>query len=114
MSQLFEVLGGNGEDVDQGAPALVTSLADLWRRTSAGPTWRERFVRHVISGGLAARWEADNRVRGTVPDVESYVENRRHTGAIYVCMDLIEVVERLDLPTPVYESEPFTRALRSA
>ncbi|MFJ4978472.1 terpene cyclase [Streptomyces coeruleorubidus] len=114
MSQLFEVLGGNGEDVATGAPALVTSLADLWRRTSAGPAWRERFVQHVISGGLAARWEADNRARGTVPDVESYVENRRHTGAIYVCMDLIEVVERLDLPAPVYESEPFTRALRSA
>ncbi|MFE1554099.1 terpene cyclase [Streptomyces sp. NPDC058734] len=114
MTQIFEVLGGDAGALPEGAPALVTSLADLWRRSTATSVWRERFVEHVIAGGLAARWEADNRVRGTVPDVASYVENRRHTGAIYVCMDLVEVVERLDVPDPVYRSESFQRALRSA
>ncbi|MEV6684083.1 terpene cyclase [Streptomyces sp. NPDC051130] len=114
MQQIFVVLGGDGDVTPPGAPCLVTSLADLWRRTKAAPGWRERFVEHVIAGGLAARWEAENRARGTVPDVASYVENRRHTGAIYVCMDLIEVTEHLDVPDPVYRSEPFQRALRSA
>ncbi|WP_189173663.1 terpene synthase family protein [Streptomyces lasiicapitis] len=114
ISQMFEVLGGDGRSVPEDAPSLVTSLADLWRRTHAAPGWRERFVRHVIAGGLAARWEAENRVAGIVPDLASYVENRRHTGAIYVCMDLIEVVEHLDVPDAVYESEPFARALGAA
>ncbi|MFI6809913.1 terpene cyclase [Streptomyces luteogriseus] len=114
MSQLFEVLTGDGDTPPAGAPSIVTSLADLWRRTEASPRWRARFVDHVIAGGLAAGWEADNRARGMIPDVPSYVENRRHTGAIYVCMDLIEVVEGIDLPTEVYDSEPFARALRAA
>ncbi|MFG2810657.1 terpene synthase family protein [Streptomyces massasporeus] len=114
MSQIFEVLTGDGAALPARAPSIVTSLADLWQRTEASPRWRARFVDHVITGGLAARWEADNRARGTIPDVPSYVENRRHTGAIYVCMDLIEVVEGIDLPPDVYDSEPFARALRAA
>ncbi|MFB6844422.1 terpene cyclase [Streptomyces sp. NPDC056373] len=114
MTQIFDVLAGDGNAPPARAPSIVTSLADLWHRTEASPRWRARFVEHVIAGGLAARWEADNRARGAIPDVPSYVENRRHTGAIYVCMDLIEVVERIDLPADVYDSEPFARALRAA
>lgn len=120
MTAIFDVLNGPGDgsnvDSSSSAPAIVTSLADLWRRTApaASPTWRRRFVDHVVAGGLAACWEAANRVRGVIPDEESYVENRRHTGAIYVCMDLIEIVEHIDLPAAVYESEPFARALRAA
>lgn len=105
-----------GRPVPAGAPPLVTALDELWGRTLplAGPSWRRRFLEHMAAGGAAAGWEAGNRVRGTIPDERSYVENRRHTGAIYVCMDLIEIVERIDVPPPVYAGEPFATVLRAA
>ncbi|HEV2783940.1 MAG TPA: hypothetical protein VGX25_31520 [Actinophytocola sp.] len=114
MGAIFNVLNGLG--ARPGAPSIVTSLDDLWARTvaTASPGWRRRFVEHVVAGGMAACWEAENRVRGVVPDVPSYVENRRHTGAIYVCMDLIEIVEHIDVPPEVYGGEPFAEALDAA
>ncbi|OIK05297.1 terpene synthase family protein [Streptomyces monashensis] len=99
------------------APPAVSSLADLWRRTAAdaSPQWRRRFVRHLRGCLLTATvWEADNRIRGRVPDEETYIEKRRHTGAIYVCMDLIEIVEHIDVPEDLYDSPEFTAALDAA
>ena len=97
-------------------PPLLKALVDLWARLDGRTTadWRSRFVRHVASGARAARWEAENRVRGIVPDEQSYIENRRHTGAIYVCMDLIEIVERIEVPRTVYGSRQFSEALDAA
>jgi hypothetical protein len=85
---------------------LVLALSDLWQRLDGRTTeaWRWKFFRHVAAGAGAAFWEAENRVSKIIPDERTYIEKRRHTGAIYVCMDLIEVVERLDIPIPIYES----------
>lgn len=113
------------ESADDGAaaarredlPTAVSSLADLWRRTASGMTvaWRRRFVQHLEDCLTAASvWEAGNRVRGIVPEEDDYIENRRHTGAIYVCMDLIDVVERLDVPVELYGSAEFGEALDAA
>jgi Terpene synthase family 2, C-terminal metal binding len=98
-------------------PAGVSSLADLWRRTApdATPRWCDLFARHLGNClTTAADWEAGNRVDGTVPDKATYIEKRRHTGAIYVCMDLIDIVERIDVPAHVYDSQLFTTALNAA
>jgi len=108
---------GAGFVTRPGVPAVVSSLADLWTRTAPGmtPYWRQRFVQHVAEGlAAAAVWEAGNRVEDRVPDEATYIEKRRHTGAIYVCMDLIEVAERISLPPVVCESEPFRSALDAA
>jgi hypothetical protein len=99
------------------APApLVAALADLWERLDGRTTaaWRKRFFWHVVASATAARWEAENRINASVPDELAYIEARRHTGAIYVCMDLIEVVERLDISAQVHESPLFQDALNSA
>jgi hypothetical protein len=114
LTAITDVLAGTG--TPPRAAAIVNALSDLWHRTAplAEPAWRNRFVEHVLAGGMAAAWEAANRAHGRIPDEESYVENRRHTGAIYVCMDLIEIVERVHVPPPVYGGEPFARALRAA
>jgi Terpene synthase family 2, C-terminal metal binding len=105
-----------GSPADPGAPAIVSCLADLWSRTTADTddVWRKRFVDHVVAGGMAAVWEADNRVNGVVPTEASYIDKRRHTGAIYVCMDLIEIVEHVVLPDEVHSSPAFTAALDAA
>jgi hypothetical protein len=100
-----------------GLPTAVSSLADLWRRTAAGAPaqWRRRFSRHLEEClTTAAVWEAGNRVRGIVPDEQTYVEKRRHTGAIYVCMDLIDITEHLDVPEALYDAPEFTAALNAA
>ncbi|MFE7312269.1 terpene cyclase [Streptomyces sp. NPDC057555] len=98
-------------------PVAVSSLADLWSRTAPDATaaWRRRFIRHLEDClTTAATWEAGNRVAGVVPDEEAYVPRRRHTGAIYVCMDFIDVVEGLDVPEDLYDSPPFMAALNAA
>lgn len=121
LVRLREVLGSD----DFGAaiarrpdvPAIVSALADLWRRTApqATPQWRQRFVRHLdVCLTTAVMWEAENWVKGVVPEKDAYIPNRRHTGAIYVCMDFIDVVERLDVPEHIYESPQFTAALDAA
>lgn len=98
-------------------PAAVSSLADLWSRTAAYSTssWRRRFVQHLEEClSTAAVWETNNRLRGILPTEESYVTNRRHTGAIYVCMDLIDIVEDLDIPDSLYADPRFSAALDAA
>ncbi|UDF08786.1 terpene cyclase [Streptomyces sp. WA1-19] len=98
-------------------PPAVASLADLWQRTASGASahWRRRFIQHLEDCLLTATvWEGGNRIRGIVPDEATYIENRRHTGAIYVCMDLIDIVEHLDVPEELYDSPEFTAALNAA
>ncbi|WP_394849567.1 hypothetical protein LZC95_19220 [Pendulispora brunnea] len=97
-------------------PAAITSLADLWQRTipQSSPAWRRRFIQHVSECFAAASWEARNRVQKIVPSEREYIDKRRHTGAIYVCMDLIEIVENIELPSEVWENPVFQRALDAA
>ncbi|GII77557.1 hypothetical protein Sru01_25390 [Sphaerisporangium rufum] len=118
MTQMAAVLGGDGDPAGraEGVPAIVTALADLWHRTlpRAAPGWRDRFVDHIVAGGLAAAWEAENRARGVVPGEPAYIDKRRHTGAIYVCMDLIEIAERTPVPPPAYADAAYQQALRAA
>ncbi|WP_225858863.1 terpene synthase family protein [Streptomyces albicerus] len=119
VNQMRAVLEGHGR-CDAAGPVLptaVASLADLWERTApqAAPEWHRRFVRHLEEClRTAAVWEAGNRISGTVPSEETYIANRRHTGAIYVCMDLIEIAERISLPDAVHTSPEFTSALDAA
>ncbi|WP_394834773.1 hypothetical protein LVJ94_50585 [Pendulispora rubella] len=107
--------GGTSADAE---PAAITALSDLWRRTiapsSASAAWRRRFIRHVTECFAAASWEAENRVRKTIPTEQEYIDKRRHTGAIYVCMDLIEIVENVELPGEVFDSTVFQKALDAA
>ncbi|MFE1173041.1 terpene cyclase [Streptomyces sp. NPDC058773] len=108
---------GAAAAADPNVPVAVSALADLWLRTAPDATadWRRRFVRHLDDClTVAATWEAGNRVEGTVPDEKTYIEMRRHTGAIYVCMDLIDIVERIDVPESVHGGAAFTEALDAA
>lgn len=107
----------NPETVGPDTPAVISSLTELWARTAVDATaaWRRRFVGHLVEClETAAVWEVGNRVQGIVPDEDTYVAKRRHTGAIYVCMDLIDIVERIDIPAQVYDSPRFTTALDAA
>jgi hypothetical protein len=111
-ARLRDVLAGRAA---VGPAALA--LADLWRRTrvEASGAWRSRFAAHLDRClHLATTWEAYNRLHGIVPDERSYIPNRRHTGAIYVCMDLIEIVEEVEVPSRVYRAPEFADARDAA
>jgi Terpene synthase family 2, C-terminal metal binding len=115
--RLMRTILENPGTVPADVPAVITSLTDLWVRTvvDASAAWRQRFTGHLVDClETAAVWEVGNRVQGIVPDEDTYIAKRRHTGAIYVCMDLIEIVERLDVPGRVYDSPRFAAALDAA
>jgi hypothetical protein len=114
MQRLLAILDATARRSERHSTTpAVAGLADLWERTSvsASREWRRRFTQHVAACFSAAGWEADNRVRGVVPDEQTYTAKRRHTGAIYVCMDLIEVVERIELPVTAFTDPTFQTAL---
>jgi hypothetical protein len=95
---------------------IAAALADLWQRTRmrASADWRDRFTRHMTAGCAAALWETTNRIAGVIPSVADYVANRRHTGAIYVCMDLVDVVTGTEVPAEVYLEPAFQQVLTAA
>ncbi|HVV20582.1 MAG TPA: hypothetical protein VHF06_14190 [Pseudonocardiaceae bacterium] len=117
LDDLLAVLGEDRVAPSAAESVAVTALADLWRRTSpgTGPTWRRRFTGHLAEClRTAVTWEASNRIHGIVPDVATYVDKRRHTGAIYVCMDLIEIAEGIEIADSRHGSPEFTAALDAA
>jgi hypothetical protein len=80
------------------------AFADAWARMRRGssPAWQARFLEHTRQYLAGCRWEADNRHRGTVPELESYVEGRRRFGGIRMAMDLSEFTGGYELGRDVY------------
>uniref|UniRef100_A0AAU2W292 Terpene synthase n=1 Tax=Streptomyces sp. NBC_00008 TaxID=2903610 RepID=A0AAU2W292_9ACTN len=102
---------------DEGLPAAVVALVDLWERTvpAAAPQWRRRFTYHLMTYlTTATTWEAGNRADGVVPAEATYIEKRRHTGAIHVCMDLIEIVAGIEAPESIHNDARFITALEAS
>ncbi|WP_405392001.1 terpene cyclase [Streptomyces sp. NBC_01102] len=98
-------------------PTAVVALADLWERTvpRAAPHWRTRFAWHLTTYlTTATTWEAGNRADGAVPSEATYIAKRRHTGAIHVCMDLIEIVAGIEAPESIHNDPRFITALETS
>jgi len=107
----------SGATPDGPLPPVAVALADLWARTCrhASPAWRARYLAHLEECLLTAIvWEADNRMQDRVPDEATYILKRRHTGAIYVCMDLIEIAERIEIPAEHYDRPDLILALNAS
>lgn len=95
----------------------MIALMDLWERTTpnAAPHWRTRFAWHLITYlTTATTWEAGNRANDVVPSEETYIAKRRHTGAIHVCMDLIEIVTGIEAPESLHNDPRFITALEAS
>ncbi|MER6102260.1 terpene cyclase [Streptomyces sp. NPDC001832] len=108
---------GTGTMPDEDLPAAVVALVDLWERTtpSAPAHWRTRFGRHLTTYlTTATTWETGNRAAGVVPSEEAYIAKRRHTGAIHVCMDLIEIVAGIEAPESIHDDARFITALEAS
>lgn len=90
---------------------LAKSLHDLWLRTKQCTTtyWQHHFAQNLIAFLDSFSWEAHNRVRAVVPDLETYIANRRKTLAVGCLSDLVELAQSpaIYLPPHIYESQQF-------
>jgi hypothetical protein len=86
---------------------IAESLADFWQRAAryTTPAWQRRFVCDLAGYFDAYRWEAQNRVQGCTPDVNTYIENRRRAGSMPLVCDLIDISQRVELPPDVYDCQ---------
>lgn len=85
---------------------IAAALHSFWRRApGATPAWRERFAGHLAEYFTAYHWEAQNRARGSIPAMEAYIVNRRSSGALETCFDMIELAEHVTLPPEVRQSQ---------
>jgi 5-epi-alpha-selinene synthase len=73
-----------------------------------------RFVR-IFRGHLEATlWEAANRARGLVPDLESYLRMRPLTGGLSIITELMEIIEGRHLPQEVREHPTVSRTTEAS
>ena len=92
-------------------PALGDLRARLLRL--ATPEQFHRFVAQAVYYLLALTWEAAHRERRTLADLPEYVVMRRHSGAVFPCLALIDVINGFELPGTVWTS-PEVRAVNDA
>lgn len=83
-------------------PALGDLRARLMRL--ATPEQFHRFAAQTVYYMLALTWEAAHRERRTLADLPEYVVMRRHSGAVFPCLALIDVINGFELPGAVWSS----------
>jgi hypothetical protein len=94
---------------------FLPALGDLRARLTrlATPEQFHRFAAQTVYYMLALTWEAAHRERRTLADLPEYVVMRRHSGAVFPCLALIDVINGFELPGAVWTS-PEVRAVNDA
>src|SRR5260370_42001551 len=84
-------------------PPLALSFHDLWREIFPHMPlhWRQRFSENLGNYIVAHANEIENRVKGVIPDLESYCVLREDTGMPRCLVDLVEYAEGFFLPPSV-------------
>jgi Terpene synthase family 2, C-terminal metal binding len=90
------------------SPAAA-ALGDLCQRTFARmpDAWRQRFTEHFAQHLDAFNWTVSNTAQGHVPALEEYLEKRRHSGGLFLAIDLIELAEQIELTAEHLASPEF-------
>jgi hypothetical protein len=104
-SQVLRVIE-RGEIAPGGSNPFLAALADLRSRLArlAGPQQFDRFAAQTVYYLLALTWEAAHRERRTIADLAEYMVMRRHSGAVFPCLALIDVINGFELPGAVWSS----------
>ncbi|KAG2141867.1 isoprenoid synthase domain-containing protein [Suillus clintonianus] len=82
-------------------------------KETGGPGCTERFIHTVDLWFISAAKEVDNRAKGHINDVKSYLKLRRGVSGCKPLFTLIEFVNGIDLPDEVV-SHPVIMALEEA
>ncbi|EIN08519.1 terpenoid synthase [Punctularia strigosozonata HHB-11173 SS5] len=88
---------------------------DFWLRLSeaAEAGTRKRFIDAVCRFFSAVTQQSKDREAGSIPDLETYILQRRDTGATVTCFALAEYTNHLVLPDEVLE-HPILQNLRDS
>ncbi|MGI8650829.1 MAG: terpene synthase family protein [Rubrobacter sp.] len=109
----LEVLRGSERYPGESRDPLSAAMSDLRGRlvpVVPAALWMRRFVRSVKEHFESTLWEASNRSRNAVPDLETYTRMRPITGGMYVDADFIEITTDIYLPPEVH-GHPIVSAL---
>ncbi|OSX61273.1 hypothetical protein POSPLADRAFT_1145701 [Postia placenta MAD-698-R-SB12] len=113
---IMDVFRSEGKLNKQEDEQRVREIAkDFWTRfiRDAKPCVQTRFRDKVALFFKAVRQEAQDRERGVLPDLESYIIMRRDTSACRPSFDLIEYTMGIELPRYVVD-DPIVRALNQS
>ena len=94
---------------------FLASLADLLARLArmATPIQMARFTAEVTGYLLALTWEAAHRETADQAGLAEYRVMRRHSGAVYPCLALIDVINGFELSARLWH-RPSVHALNEA
>ncbi len=101
---LLYVLKGEGP-LPADAGKLELALHDVRNRMLkfCSPEWMAHFTRNVEAYFESCVWEAHNKHKNQIPDVASYIEMRRNTGAVQPSFELAGALGMVDIPPCVLD-----------
>lgn len=72
--------------------AFLIGWENWWERVKKDTPidWQNRITESIKKCFEAITWEIKQRINGQIPKVNNYVNNRQHSGSVFVCFDLIE------------------------
>ncbi|MEU7386533.1 terpene synthase family protein [Streptomyces tanashiensis] len=109
-ARLTDLLHGEGPAPDVRTP-VERAFADLWGRSLRGMSarWRARSAYNWEWYFACHPAEAAGRLSGRLPDRESYLALRRGTAAMETLFDMVERLNRFELPQEVLHHPVFRR-----
>lgn len=109
-SRFLNVLEGTKPTVrDEPLTHALCNLRGRLQQMSPTVAGMRRLVHAVGEHLEATLWEAANRAREVVPDLDSYVRMRPLTGGLSIVTELTEIVEGNHLPTEVRKHDKISR-----
>ncbi|KAG2031494.1 isoprenoid synthase domain-containing protein [Suillus americanus] len=91
---------------------MYKSIFSRFRET-AGPRCTERFIHGSDSYFTAVAKQVDDRAKGNMYDLQSYINTRRDLVAMKLCLPFVEFVAGIDLSDEVV-SHPVVKAMEEA
>ncbi|MER5967963.1 terpene cyclase [Streptomyces sp. NPDC002057] len=109
-TRLTSLVHGDGPEPGARTP-VERAFADLWERSLQGMSarWRARSAYHWEWYFACHPAEAAGRLSGLLPDREEYLALRRGTAAMETLFDMVERLNRFELPQEALHHPAFRR-----
>ncbi|MFF1510384.1 terpene cyclase [Streptomyces sp. NPDC058326] len=109
-ARLTALMHGNGPAPEARTP-VEQAFADLWERSLRGMSarWRARSAYNWEWYFACHPAEAAGRLSGRLPDREGYLALRRGTAAMETLFDMVERLNRFELPQEILHHPVFRR-----
>ncbi|MFB7512262.1 hypothetical protein [Streptomyces sp. NPDC056144] len=109
-ARLTALLHGEGPEPESRTP-VEEAFVDLWERSARGMSarWRARSAYNWEWYFACHPAEAAGRLSGRLPDREGYLALRRGTAAMETLFDMVERLNRFELPQELLHHPDFRR-----